>query len=199
MIKMVHPRKGTKGNIGNQNSAEVKKIISQKAKERYKNKKYLEKHRKTMSSKETKEKMSKANTGKVRTDEMKEKYRQRALRQWKEGNKGYHPNKVLANNRNRRTQLEEIMKKELDRKKIKYVEKLRIGKYNADFCVKNKIVVECDEPHWHQNKEFDKKRDKFITKQGYIVLRFISKEIRTDIKSCVKQILKKYKEIRGAE
>lgn len=62
----------------------------------------------------------------------------------------------------------------------------RIGQYRVDFLVDHKdtntyIVVECDGHEFHEKTkeqaDRDKRRDRFMTKQGYIVLRYTGKQI----------------------
>lgn len=62
----------------------------------------------------------------------------------------------------------------------------KIGNYIADFLVyhwdtKTKIIVECDGHDFHEKTkkqaEHDKKRDRYLTKCGYIVLRYTGSQI----------------------
>ena len=175
------------GNIGNQNSKIIKKKISETKKKLYQNPVYRKKQLKIARDLKRREKISKAHLGKTKhTEESKEKLRQAAKAQWARGNKGYHPNKAVAGNRNRRTYIENIMADNLDKNNIKYKEQQRIGKYFPDFIIKN-IIVECDGEHWH-NKEYDEIRDSFLITQGYKVLRFTSKEIKSNINKCINKI-----------
>ena len=52
-----------------------------------------------------------------------------------------------------------------------------IGPFFADFCNPvAKVVIECDGAAWHQDKEKDDRRQKFIEEQGYTVLRITGKQ-----------------------
>lgn len=52
-----------------------------------------------------------------------------------------------------------------------------IGPFFADFCNPvAKLVIECDGAAWHQDKEKDDRRQRFIEQQGYTVLRITGKQ-----------------------
>lgn len=52
-----------------------------------------------------------------------------------------------------------------------------IGPFFADFCNPvAKVVIECDGAAWHQDKEKDARRQRFIEEQGYTVLRITGKQ-----------------------
>jgi|GEM_PF-2799884 len=64
----------------------------------------------------------------------------------------------------------------------------QIGKYRVDFMIEwneKKIVIECDGHEFHEKTKEqvsrDKKRDRFITMQGYKLLRFSGSEICNNI------------------
>lgn len=69
---------------------------------------------------------------------------------------------------------------------------VKIGKYRADFLVRNtNIIVECDGFDNHKTKEqiqHDCQRDRFLSKSGYIVLRFTGAEISKDADACAKEV-----------
>lgn len=59
----------------------------------------------------------------------------------------------------------------------------------AIFCQKGKINVECDDLRWHsqpRQRQKDKKRDRWLKKQGWIVLRFGGEEIKNKVATSVK-------------
>jgi len=47
----------------------------------------------------------------------------------------------------------------------------KIGPYKVDYLIDGSLVVELDGPHHNRQKEYDEKRDKYIEKMGYTVLR----------------------------
>lgn len=73
--------------------------------------------------------------------------------------------------------------------------------YKADFVIIIegllgsilKIVIEIDGHDWHEKTKeqaaYDKRRDRDITKNGYIILRFTGSEIYTNTKRCICEIL----------
>lgn len=69
----------------------------------------------------------------------------------------------------------------------------KIGPYRVDFLLEyrplhsdleKRIVVECDGHQWHERTKEqaikDKERDRYLTREGYIVLRFTGSEIVDD-------------------
>ena len=61
---------------------------------------------------------------------------------------------------------------------VKFRRQHRIGDYIVDFVsLKKKVVIEIDGWHHRKNKFKDMKRDAFLMKQGYKVLRFWNSEI----------------------
>ncbi|MCK4244202.1 MAG: DUF559 domain-containing protein [Candidatus Omnitrophica bacterium] len=100
--------------------------------------------------------------------------------------------------------LEDIMAKELKRRKIKVYREypLRLAKirrYRLDFAIidqKSKIAVECDNEKWHlrpSQKQKDRIRDSTLKRMGWIVLRFRGKEILKNVSGCVDRIEKALK------
>lgn len=66
----------------------------------------------------------------------------------------------------------------------------KIGRCTVDICLPDdKIVIECDGAAYHTDKEKDQRRDDFITKQGYRVLRYTGSEITRDPVSVASQII----------
>ena len=54
---------------------------------------------------------------------------------------------------------------------IKYKYQYPIGKYRVDFLLGDSLVLEIDGPHHKKQLEYDMRRDKYIKKMGYEVLR----------------------------
>ena len=100
--------------------------------------------------------------------------------------------------------LEEIICQELERFKIPFKQEYCIYKnrkilYRLDiaiFCSNGKIAVECDSEKWHflrKQKIKDRKRDKYLKKMGWKVLRFTGNEITSNPAKCVEKIYLHYK------
>jgi len=64
------------------------------------------------------------------------------------------------------------------------------GAYILDFAFpKEKINIECDGERWHpKENKYDKKRNYFLKRRGWIVLRFTGRKIKEDIKNCIEII-----------
>ncbi len=54
---------------------------------------------------------------------------------------------------------------------IKFKFQYQIGPYRVDFLIHDNIVLEIDGPHHKSQVEYDNKRDKYLEKMGYSVLR----------------------------
>jgi len=67
-----------------------------------------------------------------------------------------------------------------------------IGTYTVDFAVpQNRIVIECDGEYWHSQPlciKRDRRKDKFLSKHNWQVLRFPEKLINTDLESCIEKV-----------
>lgn len=92
------------------------------------------------------------------------------------------------------SKIEEIMYEALSRRGIEVRRQYPIaGRYLADFCIPSmKVIIECDGDYWHNLPEIlerDKKKDLYLKKYGWKVLRFSEREIRKDVSSCVDKIL----------
>ena len=93
--------------------------------------------------------------------------------------------------------IEEIIRQALKNCRIKasggysIMEKKRL-RYRLDFaifCQKGKINIECDDLRWHsqpKQRSKDKKRDRWLKKHGWTILRFAAEEIKNNTASCVK-------------
>lgn len=70
----------------------------------------------------------------------------------------------------------------------------RIGKYRADFSFPHrKLIVETDGQNYHASVEqrtHDAARDRFLSAQGWRVLRFTGTEIKRNVSGCVNEICK---------
>ena len=65
-----------------------------------------------------------------------------------------------------------------------------IGRYYfLDFALPDlKIAIECDGEYWHQDKEKDLERQKYIESLGWQFIRFTGKEISKNLSGCVEKI-----------
>lgn len=90
------------------------------------------------------------------------------------------------------TLIESTVRKVLKRKKVKFVQELKVGKYYVDFLLpEHSIVIECDGEYWHRSvfaQKRDLAKDKFLIERGYEVCRFTEKEIKESKGNCVGRI-----------
>ncbi len=67
-----------------------------------------------------------------------------------------------------------------------------IGRYIADFCIpKHRLVIELDgsQHYTRENRKNDSERDKFLSEQGFIVLRYTNRQIKENFQDVCKDIL----------
>ena len=101
------------------------------------------------------------------------------------------------------TKIEKIMANELLRRKIPFVKQFSFeNKFVVDFAIPFlKIVIECDGDYWHakprvysskiltfhqkKNLQRDLIKDNFLSKRGWIVLRFFESDILKNINKCM--------------
>lgn len=97
--------------------------------------------------------------------------------------------------------LEVIMEKLLKRNKIKAINEYslmedRHCRYRLDFavfCGKGKIDVECDNEKWHRlpsQRIKDRRRDLYLRRHGWTVLRFEGKKIMNNPSYCIRVLNK---------
>ncbi len=79
------------------------------------------------------------------------------------------------------SRLELIVRKLLDELGVSYIPTKQLGPYFVDIYIPaKKLVVECDGAYWHGRpdmRERDRKRDGWMRKNGYKVLRLLEEEI----------------------
>ena len=100
-----------------------------------------------------------------------------------------------------KTDIEEIMEISLRNAGIPFVSQFPIRckyGYILDVAIpEQKICVECDGSFWHKKREStDKKRNAFLKKAGWRILRFTDKEIKADVSQCIFRI---QQELKGGE
>lgn len=68
----------------------------------------------------------------------------------------------------------------------------KIGPYRADFVLlRSKIVIEADGKRWHKDrKEYDRRRDAYMRKLGWKVVRFSGRQIYRDRAAILRRIEK---------
>lgn len=70
------------------------------------------------------------------------------------------------------TSIEKITRKALDRLRLNYTQEYQIRTYCVDFYLHdNNICLEVDGEYWHTDSEKDRKRDSFLKKLGYKIIR----------------------------
>lgn len=71
---------------------------------------------------------------------------------------------------------------------------VRIGRYRVDFAIESyKIVIELDGHDFHKTKEqrtSDAERERYLQKNGWLVVRFTGTEIWRDVDGCIDDLLK---------
>lgn len=103
--------------------------------------------------------------------------------------------------------IEEILYREMKKKKISTERQLHVKvgerKYCLDFgifCKKGNINVECNGKEFHSGEdshEKDRKRNNELTSYGWSILRFSGKEINRNSEECVKKIRKTLRKLGG--
>ena len=87
-----------------------------------------------------------------------------------------HPNRLLANNRNKMSYPEKVAYDWLIANNVKFEHQKKIGRYYVDFFITDtKLIIEIDGQYWH-DKDKDEKRDEIINKLGYKIIRIFAKE-----------------------
>lgn len=93
------------------------------------------------------------------------------------------------------TSIERLVRLHLQRLKEPFQQEVRIGKFRADFYVpRRNLVIECDGKYWHGDikiKERDKRKDNFLSQQGYLIVRLPEDEIRQQDWNSLESLLSK--------
>lgn len=90
--------------------------------------------------------------------------------------------------------IEEMMVKKLYENRFKPYTQVSCGKYRIDISIVKKgkkYAIECDGEAYHSSPEqleHDNKKDKFLEKNNWIVIRLSGKEIYNDSDWCIKYI-----------
>lgn len=78
---------------------------------------------------------------------------------------------MKSDNRNADSYTELAFYELLKKSGIDFNFQYKIGPYRVDYLIGDFLVFEGDGPHHDQNKEYDEKRDEYLRKMGYKVLR----------------------------
>lgn len=77
--------------------------------------------------------------------------------------------------------LELLVRKQLEKINEPFQQEMRVGKFRADFYLpKRNLVIECDGEFWHMTEEIklrDQRKDRFLAKLGYNILRLRGQDI----------------------
>ena len=104
--------------------------------------------------------------------------------------------------------LEDIVRHALQKKGLKAVHEHCVMedkrcRYRLDFaifCQRGKIALECDNEKWHSSPERrlrDRKRDRYLRRHGWAILRLSGREIQKDMDACLAKIEKAINEMGG--
>ena len=91
------------------------------------------------------------------------------------------------------TNIEKLMRVELEQRQLKVKQYEKIGSFYVDFLLPNKIVIECDGIYWHTKPEVmerDRCKNELLKQEGYKLFRFSDREILSDVQKCVDEVLK---------
>lgn len=133
--------------------------------------------------KESKEKISNSEKGKIISEETKENIRLAVIKVMEEKRGSAFKN----------TLPERLVKEELELRSIPFVQSkyIKAGRVVVDFFIEPNIVIECDGDYWHNlpgSKEKDADRTYCMKMAGYEVYRFWEHEIKNNVKDCINYI-----------
>jgi len=81
--------------------------------------------------------------------------------------------------------------------RIEFVQEAKVGRYSVDFLLPTmRIALEVDGAYWHRIPEKDARKDAFLVKHGWRVLRIKESEL-SENSDCVSIILARLNEITG--
>ncbi len=97
-----------------------------------------------------------------------------------------HPNRRLANNRNKMSYPEQLVFNFLTQNNISFEHNKKVGKYYPDFTI-GTLILEIDGAQWHDPQK-DAIRDQTLQELGYIVVRFsVDKKLVEKVEVFLKQ------------
>ena len=96
---------------------------------------------------------------------------------------------------NKDTKIELLMRDELERRKLIYTSQFKYELGIADFLLfynNKKIIIECNGMYWHSKPQVAKRdvlKVTYLLNNGYDVYSFTDKEILSDVKTCVDEVV----------
>ncbi len=81
----------------------------------------------------------------------------------------------------------------LEKNNIPFQFQFKIGPYRVDFLIAGSLIFEGDGPHHKHQREYDEKRDKYLEKMGYKVIRMpwdLVAQIQDDMIIEIKKLIK---------
>lgn len=98
------------------------------------------------------------------------------------------------------TNIELLLKEQLDLAGLKYKHPYRFHRYKFDFAFPEiKLAIEADGIFWHTKPEIverDRCRNKICQDEGWTVLRFTDKQLNRDMDTCMSIIVSTYNRLR---
>jgi very-short-patch-repair endonuclease len=83
-----------------------------------------------------------------------------------------HPNFKLANNKAKMSYPERLAYCYFEDNNMEFKHSFSIRPYFVDFLLSDNLIIEIDGEYFHQNKEYENKRDNYLKSKGYTILRF---------------------------
>ena len=74
-------------------------------------------------------------------------------------------------NKGKLNKTENIFSEQLKKRRLEFKTQFSIGRYRVDYLFDDWLVFEGDGPHHADQEEYDSKRDKYLEKMGYNVVR----------------------------
>ena len=103
--------------------------------------------------------------------------------------------------RNAATPAERLLWQHLARSRqgAKFSRQMPVGPFFADFlCRSLKLVVECDGISHDRSPQADTRRDAWLAREGYTVLRFVNAEVLGNVEGVVAAIRAEVQRLQGA-
>ena len=85
--------------------------------------------------------------------------------------------------------IEKLIADELDRRNILFLHNYKVGRFFPDFIIYNDVIIECDGEYWHNDKEKENIRDRYLMDSGFFVFRLKGKRIEENPIKCISDIL----------
>jgi len=100
----------------------------------------------------------------------------------------------VSRNTHSPTKPENIVVEALTKLRLPFNREYRVGRYQCDFVLLGyKLVIEVDGDYWHslpKQKISDKRKDTYLTNNGWHILRFRECDIYKDLSKCLARINK---------